>query len=736
MSEISSDVIQAEVRQGQLKWALLPLAIAGCIIAFVEVETRPLIPFFLGMLALTVVGLVWELLERQRLAAWLMNLGSILILTGAWHWFPTAPIYLALSLPILMTALTLNWRECLLITILTNLVLVSGTWLPAVPVLEKGQILITSSVLWITAYLGCISQRPQRQMIAWAWRGYDQAQRHLDTARQRQQELHQALDDLARANRQTVRMNDLLTSARRAVEQARQAKEEFVANVSHELRTPLNMIIGFSDMILDAPEVYDQVLPPELMADVAAIKRNSKHLSGLVDDVLDLAEADTGYMHIFQETTSLPEIIGEAVEAVSALFESKGLTLDTHIEADLPDLYCDRTRIRQVIINLLSNAGRFTEHGGATVTAEHNAQKVRIKVIDTGTGVEPTKLARLFEPFQQADQSIRRRYGGTGLGLSISKRFIEMHGGRIWLESEVGRGTTAIFTLPLQPDVARNDSERWLTPYNAFVARSEPSHAPHTHVRPCVIVLEAQDALYHLVQRHIDDLDAVLTHTVPEARRAIADNAAIAVLINEATPSLDSQVAARLGDLAFDIPIISCWVPGRQTAITNMGVQDYLIKPVSKDDLIKSIQRVAPEAQTMVLADDDADARQLFGRLLASMERGYRVIDAEDGLETLQLLRQEHPDLLLLDLVMPNQDGFAVIEQKAADDEIRDIPVVILSAQDPDQDPIISKQLVVTRQHGLSTRDLMASIRAMVPALRPRFGVGEHPETPGGSSAF
>ncbi|MBC7236817.1 MAG: hybrid sensor histidine kinase/response regulator [Chloroflexi bacterium] len=566
-----------------------------------------------------------------------------------------------------------------------------------------------------------ISQHPERRMLAWAWQGYAQARAALEQARDRQVELKQALEDLALANRETIRLNEMLSAARRAVEEARRAKEEFVANVSHELRTPLNMIIGFSDMILDAPETYSHRLPSALLADVAAIRRNSQHLSELVDDVLDLSEADSGSMQLFKERVSLAEVIQEAKDTVGGFFEKKGLTLNVDVPPDLPPMQCDRTRIRQVLLNLLSNAARFTERGGATIRAWVEGQMVTISVADTGLGMAADKVEKLFEPFQQGDPSIRRRFGGSGLGLAISKRLVEMHGGRIWLESKMGEGTTASFSLPLNGDWDTSDSRRWFGEYQAYVPRPRVASLPPLRAKPRVVVVEEGSVLSGLIERYAEDIEPVVVRTLDEAAYAVEANAASALVVNDALDA-GAEILARLPRMGFNVPILSCWVPERSAASAKLGVQGYLVKPVSRSALFRAIEQVAPEARTIVLADDDAEARRLFGRILASAERSYVVLHARDGERTLDLLRTRKPDLLLLDLIMPNMDGFEVLRVMRREPALASIPVIVLSAKDPEREPLISRSLMLSRQDGLSPRDLINALQAIVHTLKPRFG--------------
>jgi signal transduction histidine kinase len=294
--------------------------------------------------------------------------------------------------------------------------------------------------------------RPVRQLAKDSIDYYERAKDSLEEARNRRGELNAALHDLELVTRELLMTNQQLSCARLAAEEAQGAKAAFVARVSHELRTPLNMIVGFGEMITQAPQVYGGNLPQALLADLAVILRNSQHLSGLIDDVLDLSRVEAGKMAITREYTSLAQIIEDATIAVQPLFRSKGLHLKTDVVAEMPPIFCDRTRIREVIVNVLSNAGRFTEYGGVTVSAWPERGNVTVSVADSGPGIDPKQLASLFKPFAQLDDPLRRRHGGTGLGLSISKSLVELHNGKMWVESSVGVGTTVYFCLPLNPD--------------------------------------------------------------------------------------------------------------------------------------------------------------------------------------------------------------------------------------------------------------------------------------------
>jgi CheY-like chemotaxis protein/anti-sigma regulatory factor (Ser/Thr protein kinase) len=442
-----------------------------------------------------------------------------------------------------------------------------------------------------------------------------------------------------------------------------------------------------------------------------------------------------GRAHLVLVWTAIGDIAREAVEAVAVLFDKKGLTLDVDVPDELPSVYCDRTRIRQVLLNLLSNAGRFTEVGGARVEARLEEGALRLTVSDTGPGMNPAKLERLFEPFQQEDETIRRRYGGSGLGLAISKRFVEMHGGRIWIDSDMGAGTKVTFTLPVQQAPVDSSPRRWFSPYEEHVPRTRPSLAPTLRPRPRLVILEQGSALLHLVEHYVEGVEAIAVRTSSDAVAAVEADAATAVFINAASFDSAFEGTSAITELSVDVPVMTCWVPERRATIAHGGVQGYLVKPIQRADLLDSIRSACPRARLILVADDDPEARQLFSRMLISAGDGYTVLQAADGETALSILRERRPDLVLLDLVMPQHDGFAVLEAKAADASIRDIPTIIISAKDPQREPIMSRALVVSRCYGLSARDLMDVAQAVIQILRPRVVAPTRSETPVASSA-
>jgi signal transduction histidine kinase/CheY-like chemotaxis protein len=693
-----------------------------------------------GTAILTCV-LALRLLAQRFLAAqvvWQIGLAATITLSLMVFRQPMIGLFYAL-LP-LMAVVTVGWPAGLIVEVMiVGLIAWLGRaeWMPFLPASYSLGAIVGGL---LTGLVGWAATNALFTVTEWSLYSFEHARAQIDEAQKQRVDLKQAQEDLVLANQELTRLSDRLQAMYQVAEEARQAKEAFVANVSHELRTPLNMIIGFSEMITQSPEVYGGDLPPTLLADIAAIQRNSQHLSKLVDDVLDLSQIEAGRMALSKEWTSVHEVVETAALTTYALFDSKGLYLKVDAPSDLPPLYCDSTRIRQVLINLLSNAGRFTEEGGVRIHAWQERSNVVFGVADTGPGIAVEDQKRIFEPFQQLDSSIRRRHGGSGLGLSISRRFVEMHGGDMWLESAVGEGTTIYFSLPLDAPPAaelaedRESVKRWFSPYDEYEyrGRTRRSRAPASELVPHFVVLERGWTLQQMFSRYMDDVTITSVQEADEARRALERSPARALVVN--APILkDTAVPSQVADMPHGTPTIACWVPGADEAAQSLGVVRYMVKPISSRSLLETLETLGQEVKTVLLVDDEPEALQLFARVLASSQREYRLLQATSGQRALGLLRERQPDVLLLDLIMPGLDGFQVLQQKSRDPSIRDIPVVIISSRDPVNEPIVSDSLTVTRGGGFSARDLLECIQAVSETLtpRPRTDGRAPPETPG-----
>ncbi len=557
--------------------------------------------------------------------------------------------------------------------------------------------------------------------------GLERAQVDVDEARSQRLELKQVEADLLQATREQARLLERLKAMNQIAEEARQSKQEFIAKVSHELRTPLNMIIAYSELITQSPKLYGGRIPPALMADMSVILRNSQHLSNLVDDVLDLSQIDAGRMALSKSWVDLRAIAAEAAEAVRPLFQTKGLYLEVDAPASLPQVYCDPTRIRQVLMNLLSNAGRFTVEGGVRVRLWALDDQLQFSVQDSGPGIDLRDQEHLFEPFQQIDTSIRQSHGGSGLGLNISKQFVEMHEGRIWLQSTPGEGTTFFVNLPVAPapidELTPPAARRWVHPYDTYVPRTRPRVAPVPEVKARYVVMENGHTLERLLTRYMGNVEAVRVQSTDEALRVLSESPARAFVVSAALLPQHSWPDAPWGKLPYDTPLLVCWLPS-DAAPEQPGVVQYLVKPVNRAQLEEAMLALGPHVRKVLVCDDEPDILRLFLRMLAGLSHGYQIFTATSGVEALAALREVHPDALILDLLMPQMTGFELLQEKAKDPQLRDIPVIVASSLDPFKQPIVSNQMFVARGGGLSSRDLLQCIESLSAVLAPDAAAG------------
>ncbi len=719
----------------------LILIVTGIYVAWYLVATEYLpsdliVDFFpiaagLGVLCL---ASLW-LLPKSLLGAqviWQVGLTVAMILSAYLSRQPNVTFLYAL-LP-LIAAVTINWQVGLLAEGMVIALVYYFAHSPAMPPMSTLTSLAVCASGAVTGVLGWAVTRMFITVTEWSFFSFKQAAQKVEESRDQRLALKETQEDLVLANRELARLSERLKAMYQVAEEARQAKEEFVANVSHELRTPLNMIIGFSEMITELPQVYGTKLPSALLADIAVIQRNSQHLAKLVDDVLDLSQVEAGRMALTKTWTSLKEIVDEAGLATQALYRSKGLYLEVEVPLDLPQVFCDGTRIRQVVLNLLSNAGRYTRYGGVRVKVWREKDDAVLSVADTGPGIAPEEQKHLFEPFRQLESG-RQQDGGSGLGLAISKQFVEMHGGTMWLESQLGLGTTFCFRLPLSTAslALHDDVLRWSNnPYQEYIPRTRRSRAPAPIVTSRFVVMEEGNVLRRLLTRYLDDTEIVAVRDVQEAIRELSQSPARALVVNTPDSMNGSVPLSRLSHLPYDTPAIVCWVPGPDEAAKRLGVMGYLVKPVNREALLSALAELGEAIQCVLLVDDQPEALQLFTRMLSTAERHYRVLQASNGQRALSLLRERHPDVVLLDLIMPGMDGLRVLQEKAEDPSISEVPVIVISSRDPAGEATFSDTLAIRHASGLTAQQLLGCICAVSEVLSPsaRPAHRERPEEP------
>jgi signal transduction histidine kinase/CheY-like chemotaxis protein len=556
----------------------------------------------------------------------------------------------------------------------------------------------------LAGVLGWASERTLLTVTQWSLYSFAEAQKNMEEARQQRAQLARVLKDLDQAYYRLQRANTALVAARKAAEEAERFKTEFVTNVSHELRTPLNLIVGFSEMMMTAPESYGVQLPGPYRSDLNALYHSARHLLALVDDVLDLARIEAGKIALARDEVDMATLVAEATDMVRDYIAAKGLELQVDVSPDLPKLWIDRLRIRQVLLNLLVNAARFTERGWIRVEISRQSEEVLVRVTDTGQGIPAQDMPKIFEEFRTTDQPASTWHSGTGLGLPISKKFVELHHGRMGVESIYLQGTSFWFTLPCAPGLmARQELSR--------VDRSQPTIRLGASER--IIVVAHEDArVAHLLQRYLDGYRVVGAADAEEGVALAEELEAIALVTDAVTTSLSVPPA--------DVLTVRCPLPSGRRAAMALGADDFLVKPVSRQELWAAIERLGRPVRRVLIADDDPEIVRLFRRMLCTHIPPQDCLEAYNGEETLCLARSEKPDLVLLDLMMPEMDGIGVLERMAADPALADIPVIIVSAKGQDQAGLsLSGTIEVFRAGGFQLGEVVRALEALFSALAP-----------------
>ncbi|GAB4581095.1 MAG: substrate-binding domain-containing protein [Anaerolineales bacterium] len=447
--------------------------------------------------------------------------------------------------------------------------------------------------------------------------------------------------------------------ARRLAERADQIKTRLLANVSHELRTPLNVIIGHAQRLQDANAL--DPTPAEITKDLELIEHSAEHQLRIINDLLDLSRAEINALDLYPARLNSRALIEEAFAALAQ--EGGDVVWALDLPEKLPTIVADPVRVRQILLNLLSNAARFTERGQITLGAEVDSPYLHLWVSDTGAGISPELVERVYEPFF-SHEGVGRRPGGIGLGLSITRHLVQLHQGRIHVESEPGRGSTFHVYLPLPGEDPHPDLGKPLAGSTLWLIS--------TAIRPPPEIVEfarQRNLTIHPV-RLTDDFEGMLLQGFP---------AVIACDLRE-TLSSDWALIRRLHNhpQLSQTPFMLFQAEPDQNGLTSL-----VVKPASSQALWEAIRPAMPESPTglVLIVDDDARARQIAGEAVRKGMPGYTVRMAKDGAEGLAALVDQPPDLVILDLMMPEMDGFEVLDRMRADERARKIPVVILSSR-------------------------------------------------------
>ena len=532
--------------------------------------------------------------------------------------------------------------------------------------------------------------------------------------RDRQGELNRTLKALGEAYAALKRTSDELVVARQAADEARALKEQFVANVSHELRTPLNLIVGFVEMMYLSPECYQGVQwTNDLQSDIQELYRASRHLQSLVDDVLDLSRIDASRLPLMRELEDVRVVVAEAAETLAPLFRQRRLYCRVEQPEDLPRLLIDRTRIRQVLLNLCNNAIRHTERGGITIRIAALAEAVQVSVCDTGAGIPADQLQHIFDQFHQVSGGSRRG-GGAGLGLAISRQFVQLHGGRIWAESQVGVGSRFHFTLPLPGTL----------PESTPLYRVPPRRRDDIAAGP-VIIVDPDPSTAEMIARYLDELPVMPARDVQAAEELVEAHHPSLVVVNQPPDTSPEEWVGALGERsrAYSVPIVRCSIPSPNWLRRTASFDGILTKPVARDTLLRVVARDNGRPATILVVDDYPGFVSMVTRMLAATGHAGRILAAYTGPQALAIAHEARPDLVLLDLLMPEMDGFEVLRQLRADPGLNGTRVVAVTATSFAEEAMdrLGSAFTISQSRGLTAGTVTELLRAALGIVRPKY---------------
>lgn len=696
--------MMTDLRRHLFGWLPLPTAFLALYTYLLANRVAGLQPALLGWAALVAIlsaGLAHWLAGRDlRSAIWLYLAGLALAATLlVWLHFAGGPIIALTAMLVLLAMNLLGLAGALPLALWMTGAAVATAAAQGRPAPD---LLVPIGSIWLTLLVAWLSNRNLILALAWAWNSYDQAQALTEQARRHRAELAQALKELDSAYYRLERFSVQLAHARTAAEEAKRAKQQFVANVSHELRTPLNIIIGFSEAIALSPESYGvHAAPRAFMGDVNRIYRSAQHLKNLIDDVLDLSKMDAQHLPLFLERADPAAVCAEVVDMVAPLAAQKGIALQVETAPDLPPVLLDRLRVRQVLLNLLSNALRFTQVGRIDVKLACVDESVQVDVADTGPGIPPENLSLVFEEFYQVDAQLAKHYDGTGLGLALSRRFVELHGGRMWVESTLGRGSRFSFTLPLAPPQAAGYAVPAARPL--LTTQQEARHGP------VVLALTDEPMGAHFLKRHLQQVQ-VRQVQAADLAEAIATFLPRAVVCSEV---LDNPPA-------LPVPLITCPLPSTRHVARQLGVDRYLVKPITREQIHAILAGYGDQVAHVLVVDDDPQLCELVARMVRAAPRPYSIETACGGREGIERMRARQPDLVLLDLLMPGIDGLGVLQTMRGDPALHAIPVVMVTAQDlPDADLpwAAHAEIRLTVPEGLQLSQALRCLQALLDVM-------------------
>ena len=675
--------------------------LAVCLTAFFTVViTSPFSwHFWLVMgIALFSCAASYFLLNRSIGVSHFILIAGLLASIGLAVWyFPVPEIVLLCAFLPMLSAVTVGWQAALF----TEAAVLGLYFFLSPHTAAVGNPGLTFLYLAAGGALGTLlgwsSIRSMFTVVSWSTYHFDQAQQNMEEARRHRGQMVQVLKDLDLAYYRLERANAALAAAWSAAEEAERFKTEFVTNISHELRTPLNLIVGFSEMMLTSPESYDRMpLPGPYRSDLHSIFQSAQHLLALVDDILDLSRIEVGKIILNRADVDLVALVNETAAMVTDYIQTKGLELRIEASPEIPALWIDPLRIRQVMLNLLVNAARFTERGWIRVGLAREGENVRVTVTDTGKGIPAQDLPKVFEAFRTTEQPISAWHSGTGLGLPISKKFVELHRGQMGVESPPEGGTTFWFSLPcVQTRVPKS-------------ARIESSAAPADgYVLDRILIMVSDDPhRAGLIHRYLPEYRIARVADLAEGIALAMESRADAILTDRPVAVFPS---------GCEIPILYCPLPNEHREAIALGASDLLVKPVSAAELLTSVERLKGTVRRVLIADEDPDLARLFRRMLRGQFEDDQILEAYHGEEVERLMEAAHPDLLILSDALPGMEW-----KKYAGEGTEKTAVILVSSGFPIRAPSPETgPLEIFNPGGFLTSEALQIVQGILHVLAP-----------------
>jgi signal transduction histidine kinase/CheY-like chemotaxis protein len=546
----------------------------------------------------------------------------------------------------------------------------------------------------------------------------------LHQMRRREREAAAALE-AQRVREVALEAERRLAEQRREVaEQASRTKSSFLANMSHELRTPLNAIIGLTEMLCDnAPRFgTEKALDP-----LQRVLRAGRHLLNVINDILDLSKIEAGRMDLSLENVAVAPVVDEVMGTTRPLAEQNNDRLFVECSANVGTVHADNIRLRQVLLNLLSNACKFTKDGEVRLRVErvHDDGRnwIEFSVSDTGIGMTQAQLGRLFEEFSQADSSTTRQFGGTGLGLAISRRLCRMMGGDVTVISEADRGSTFTVRLPAAPVTTLSDE-----PPTTILDSAHAAVRPNLTASNIVLVIDDDPTARELIATCLSEegIGVEMATGGIEGLKRARELSPGAITLDVLMPDLDgwTVLAALKGDPALaGIPVIIVTIIDEQSRGIALGAAGYLTKPIDRRQLLAIVahHRKAAHRPSVLVIEDDADQRGTVRSILA--DAGWSVIEAENGRIALDRLAEELPQVVLLDLMMPEMDGFELVAALQNNPAWRGIPVIVITALDltpEDKNRLNGRVERILFKHAMTPTELGQRLHALLGGKQPQ----------------